>query len=97
MNFIQQSIQRTREKLHELKRLKAVVARQVKDEQAQKNTLFETLVDTICAETGLRCENPEDLPFILIHVEQVLKDVKRRKAEQEEAALDAAFEKRLGF
>jgi phage gp46-like protein len=83
MNFIQQSIQRTREKLHELKRLKAVVARRVKQEQEEKNALMETLLDTVCAETDLRCENPEDREMILLHVSQVLTDAKRRKAEED--------------
>jgi phage gp46-like protein len=84
MNFIQQSIQRTREKLHELKRLKAVVARRVKQEQEEKNALMETLLDTVCAETDLRCENPEDREMILLHVSQVLTDAKRRKAEEDQ-------------
>jgi hypothetical protein len=84
MNLIQQSIQRTREKLHELKRIKAVVTRQVKQENEQKNALIETLIDTVCAETDLRCENPEDREMILLHVSQVLTEAKRRKAEMDE-------------
>jgi hypothetical protein len=84
MNLIQQSIQRTREKLHELKRIKAAVARQVKQENEQKNAALETLLDTVCAETGLRCELPDDREMILLHVSQVLKDAKRRKEESEE-------------
>ena len=84
MNLIQQSIQRTREKLHELKRLKAVVARRVKEENEQKNAALETLLDTVCAETGLRCELPDDREMILLHVSQVLTDAKRRKAEMDE-------------
>ena len=84
MNLIQQSIQRTREKLHELKRIKAVVARQVKEETEEKNALMETLIDTVCAETDLRCENPEDHQMILLHVSAVLQSAKRRKAEMDE-------------
>jgi hypothetical protein len=84
MNFIQQSIQRTREKLHELNRLKAVVGRRVKEENEQKNAFLENLIDTVCAETDLRCEIPEDREMILLHVSQVLTDAKRRKAEAEE-------------
>jgi hypothetical protein len=88
MSFIQDSIQKTRLKLHEYNRVKAVVTKQTKEEMERKNALMEQIVDTVCAETGLRCEVPEDREMILLHVKQVLLDARRRKQEEEEPQWD---------
>jgi hypothetical protein len=88
MNLIQQSIQRTRDKLREFSRTKAVVTRQVKDERERKAALIEQITDEVCFHTGLRVENDTDLPLIMLHVEQILLDVRRRKAEEDEPHCD---------
>jgi hypothetical protein len=84
MNFIQQSIQRTREKLREFNRVKATITKQVRDDTERKNTMLEQVIDEVCFHTGLRCENPEDISAIRLHTEQVLLEARRRKAEEDE-------------
>lgn len=92
MNLIQSVIRNTREKMMEYARVKAAVKRQMREEAEQKNALFETLLDSVCAETGLRCENPGDQQAIKVHLEAVLLAVKRRKAEEAEEHEDADYQ-----
>jgi hypothetical protein len=95
MSFLEQSIARTRAVIHEFRTAKAIEAKQGKQEKEEKDALLEKIIDDVCFQTGLSFA-PENLPTIGLYVAEVLKDVKRRKAEQDEAAVEAAWEKRLG-
>jgi len=95
MNLIEKSIQRTREKLFEFNRARAIATKQVKEAQQQKNALLEKIIDDVCFQTGLSF-SPENLPTIGLYVSEVLKAAKRRKEEDAEATLENKWNKRLG-
>lgn len=83
MNFIQQSIQRTRLLMGAINRQRALNAKRKREDEERVNTSLELMIDEITAETGLSVADKRDWPSILMHVEQVVMDAKRRKEEAE--------------
>jgi hypothetical protein len=88
-NLVQQTIQKTRVKMHELNRQFAHFIKRSKDEDEARNTSLEMLLDEVCAETGLRVENEKDHPAIVMHGRQVMAAIKRRKEEAVDVDPDA--------
>jgi hypothetical protein len=80
MNFIQQSIQKTRAKLRELCRVVAITKTQIKKEHKQAETQLELLLDEIVQETGLK-PTRKNLPTLLLYVSQFVADQQKRKAD----------------
>jgi hypothetical protein len=80
MNTIfQQSIQKTRNKVYEVCRLIAATKKRAKKDDAQATTRLELLLDEICAETGLKMSE-ENLPTIMLFVQQFITDQQKRKS-----------------
>ena len=71
MNIFQQSIARTRAKMHEANRLARVMVRRIKADRAHANTNLELLLDQIVAETGIELK-PENMPTIMTYVTQFI-------------------------
>jgi hypothetical protein len=80
LNKFQQSIAKTRAKIREANRLTAVMFRQVKERKEKGNAGLELLLDDIAAETGLAITT-ENMPTIMIYVQQFLEDQARKKQE----------------
>ena len=78
MNIFQQSIGKTRAKIQEANRLKAVMLRQIKTDRGRGNATLELLLDDIVAETGLELK-PENMPTIMAYVTQFIEKQQRRK------------------
>jgi hypothetical protein len=78
MNIFQQSIAKVRRKMHEANRLTAVMRRQIRQERQQANVNLELLIDEIVAETGIELK-PENMPTIMICLQQFLKDRQRKE------------------
>jgi hypothetical protein len=78
MNIFQQSIARTRAKMHEAKRLAGVALRDIKADRAQTQTNLELLLDHIVAETGLEL-TPANMPTIVAYVSGFIEDQQRNK------------------
>lgn len=80
MNQLQQSIDKTRRKMHEARRLAGVMMRQIKTEKEKTNAQVEWLLDEIAAETGLKI-TPENMESIMTYVQEFVKDQQKRKEE----------------
>lgn len=79
-NQFQLSIAKARAKMHEARRLAGVMIRHIKADNAKAETNLELLLDEIAAETGLSITT-ENMPTIMIYVEQFIKDQQQRKEE----------------
>jgi hypothetical protein len=77
-NLLQQSIARTRAKMHELGRRFAVAAQKEKRDKELANSNLALLLDEIAAETGLDITK-KNLPTIMLYVQQFASDQQKRK------------------
>ena len=82
MNIFQRSIQRTREKLYEYGRLRALAKKRAQEEEARANVMLELFLDELQQETGIDVHDPRNAPTIALHLTQFLRD--RRPAENDD-------------
>jgi FKBP-type peptidyl-prolyl cis-trans isomerase (trigger factor) len=82
MNIFQRSIQRTREKLYEYGRLKALAKKRALEAEAKANVTLELFLDELQQETGIDVHDPKNAPIIALHLTQFLRD--RKPAEVDE-------------
>jgi hypothetical protein len=77
-NNFQQSIARARAKIGEGNRLAAKMVRDIRRNKERANTNLELLLDELVAETGIELKT-ENMPTIMIFVQQFLEDQKRKE------------------
>jgi hypothetical protein len=77
--------------LGELSRVRAVRARQDREASAHATTQLELLIDTICAETGLR-PTRENLPTFLMFIEHFFEQQAAQREQRNDSSLLDGFD-----